>query len=219
MLTARSIFRTVFRLSRDSKSLGVLAVSIVAHVRRQPDATPGAVVTHTRLFWCCMLLLHVAAVPPLLAGLGGGSESHAELSALARLLGLSASAVFFVLKIIDVPRLRMKPGWRSRATAILVIALLHVGVVERAVEGEVELSAAHPGVVLFAAAAWRFDALRHGLRRLLVDSVPIRLLRRRDHLGGMFRGRSLEWAFMPLLLFFVPSYAGPRAPPCHLTTF
>lgn len=166
------------------------------------------------VFWCAVLVLHAAAIPALIGSVGSGADLEATIWMIVRLVGLLISAIFFVLKIVDVPWLRLKPGWRSAATAVIICGLLHVGVVERAMEGESPLSpAAHPGVVLFVAAAWRIDAVCHGLRRLLPTLASARLTRRRRRESDPCRTRSWESALRPALLFFVPSFAGPRAPP------
>ena len=185
---------------------------------RQPNKTPGVSkpnrwLSADRLFWCSMLVVHAAALPAVWGSVALAGGSDGEVVALVRLLGLLASSAFFVLKLVDVSWLRLKPGWRSMATAILLIGLLHVGVLDRAVEGELAFSASHPGLVLFVAAAWQCEGLRRRLFWIVSRLTPVRVLRRRERADRPICGRLLEYAFQPLMLRFVPSFTDPRAPP------
>ncbi len=165
-----------------------------------------------RTLWAAILVMHLAAVPTVIGAVFFGQGDQQSIAAFTRLAGLLASAAFFVLKIIDLPCLRLKPGWRSTATALLIIGLLHLGVVERAIEGEVALSPHHLGVVLFAVAI--------GQARV---TVPVtRWLRRFSAAPGLWRlrrhaperlGHAWSQVWLALLSFFTPAVVGPRPPP------
>lgn len=123
-----------------------------------------------RLGWLLMLVVHVGAILESWRALLGG-PAGAGTGALLRALALSGLAAFFVLKFIDVRWLRLAGGWRSKVAATIVVALLHVGVVERATGIEADLSPAHVGVVLFVAGAVdsrRLLRLTSALRRLFI---------------------------------------------------
>lgn len=171
-----------------------------------------------RVFWFCLLLLHVPAVPSVWEEVAAGGDA-APFWAVLRLAGLCASAVFFVLKVIDLPWLRLKPGPRAAVTAVLIVALLHVGVVERTIQAETELSPARAGLVLFAGTVWPVEGLKRGLK--LVPRV-VALARSactdRQLRGHVYCRQLWESVLQPAARFVIPSYRGPRAPPCPLAT-
>ena len=158
------------------------------------------------LFWFCLLLLHVPAVPSVWEEVAAGGDA-APFWAVLRLAGLCASAVFFVLKVIDLPWLRLKPGPRAAVTAVLIVALLHVGVIERTIRGETELSPARAGLVLFGL------QLVPRVVALARSACTDRQLR-----GHVYCRQLWESVLQPAARFVIPSYAGPRAPPCPLAT-
>lgn len=165
-----------------------------------------------RVLWAGILILHVAAVPAVIGAMLEGSGDAGGVAALTRLLGLLASAGFFVLKIIDLPCLRLKPGWRSTATALLIIGLLHWGVIEEAISGEVTISPSHLGVVLFVVAVGQT-----GIR------VPVvRWLRRFRAAPSLWRlkrqaperlGHAWSHVWLALDGLCTPIIVGPRPPP------
>ena len=162
-----------------------------------------------RAFWVAMFLLHVPGLLAALEALLTGSTPELFLAGL-RVAGLSLSASFFVLKMIDVRWLRLRPGWRSLVTAVIATAVLHVGVLERAVESELACSPAHVGVVLFVGAAGQVARLERRLRALN-DALPRRHTRK-PALDLCWQ-RALVYLLPLPLLAYVPSYSGPRAPP------
>jgi hypothetical protein len=113
-----------------------------------------------------MLVFHVGAIRSAWFALDGLSGDAEWLSSGFRFLILIGSAVFFALKIADVSWLRLKPGWRSAISSLVIVALLHVSVVDRAVEGELSYSPVHLGVVFFVGSLVEFDGLRQGVLRI-----------------------------------------------------
>ena len=128
--------------------------------------------------------MHVAALPVAVSALAAPADIASKAVTGLRFAGLVLSIVAFVLKIIDVRWLRIKPGWRSIILALLVIGLLHVGVIERAMHGEAMLDPTHLGLVLIAGSAWRIAASKRSLTQLLT------------HLGTHHRRRT-----SPLVLY------------------
>jgi len=122
--------------------------------------------TIKRAFWLFMLVFHVGAIRSAWCALDGLSGDAEWLSTGSRFLALIGSAVFFALKIADVSWLRLKPGWRSAVSSLVIVALLHVNVVDRAVEGELSYSPVHLGVVLFVGTLVEFDVLRRAVQRI-----------------------------------------------------
>ena len=164
-----------------------------------------------RLFWLSMFLVHAAALPALWSASGGEADFAVRLSLWSRLVALTASAGFFALKIIDVSWLRLKPGWRSGVAAVVVIALVHVGVVDRAVSGDLQYDSVHLGVVFFVGAWWQAETIKRLLGLALASLTPVR--GRRPLRFGLRLGRAWEAAFQPLELVCIPSSIGPRSPP------
>ena len=119
-----------------------------------------------RAFWLFMLVFHVWAIRSAWFALDGLPGDAEWLSSGFRFLVLIGSAVFFALKIADVSWLRLKPGWRSAISSLVIVALLHVSVVDRAVEGELSYSPVHLGVVLFVGSLVEFDGLRRAMLRV-----------------------------------------------------
>ena len=161
------------------------------------------------LFWLAMFLLHVPGLLASLEALLTGSTSDLFLAGV-RVVGLSLSAGFFLLKMADVAWLRLRPGWRSFVAALIATAVLHVGMLERAVDSELACSPAQMGVVLFVGAAGQ--AVRLGKRlRALQDALP-RSGARKPALEACWQ--RMVHCTLPLpLIACVPSYSGPRAPP------
>lgn len=120
-----------------------------------------------RVFWLALLLMHVAALPVAVSALSAPADIASKAVTGLRFAGLVLSIVFFVLKIIDVRWLRLAPGWRNVVLAVLVIGLLHVGVVERAMQGDAMLDPTHLGLALIAGSAWRIAASKRSLSQLL----------------------------------------------------
>jgi len=122
--------------------------------------------TIKRAFWLVILVFHVGAIRSVWVALEGMSVDGEWLSSGFRFLALIGSAVFFALKIADVSWLRLRPGWRSAISSLVIVALLHVSVVDRVIEGELSYSPVHLGVVLFIGSLVEFDGLRRAMLRL-----------------------------------------------------
>jgi len=166
-----------------------------------------------RLFWLSLLLLHGAAIPTLWEEFAGGASIAARLALFVRVTGLALSAAFFILKIVDVPWLRMRGGGRGVVTAVVIVALLHVGVLDRAVaDTDFAADPSHLGLILFIGTIWQLDTIRRLIRTFMRLLVPIRLQRRHHRVASC--GQRI-WAILhaPVDLYLTPFYAGPRAPP------
>ncbi len=127
-----------------------------------------------RAFWAAMFLLHVG---PALASWGSIGNSADVLAELLRSGFLLASAVFFVLKFVDVPWLRVKPGWRTSVASLIIIGLLHVGILDRATGGQMAYSHGHVGVVLIVSGLLGCDTVLRilaGLMKRRIVSVRLR---------------------------------------------
>ena len=165
-----------------------------------------------RVVWAGILALHLAAVPGVIGAMLEGSGDAGGLATLTRLLGLLASAGFFVLKIIDLPCLRLKPGWRSTATALLIVGLLHWGVIEQAVFGEVTVSPSHLGVVLFVVAVGQ-TGIRVPVARWLRRFRPAPSLWRFKRHAPERLGHAWSHVWLAFISLCTPIIVGPRPPP------
>ncbi len=133
-----------------------------------------------------------------------------------RLVALVLSAAFFVLKIIDVECLRLNGDWRSVVCIVVLVGLMHVGVIDRALGSDLTSDNAHIGFVVFAGIIrWR-AAIKRALCHVLSVVFAIRLLWR-QHAGTRLIFKWLlsrvDEIIARLSQTFLPSYAGPRAPP------
>ncbi|GJM26419.1 MAG: hypothetical protein DHS20C16_28340 [Phycisphaerae bacterium] len=163
-----------------------------------------------------MLVMHGIAIPSLIATTRSAHGLPELLGPMIRLAGLSASAAFFVLKIIDVPCLRLNTDWRSIVCVVLIIGLMHVGVIDRALGGDLSTDGAHIGFVVFAGLVrWR-AAIKWAMCHILGLLLAIRLLRHRT--DGQTFGSGLTLTRVDAIIArlsqtFLPSFSGPRAPP------
>ncbi len=162
-----------------------------------------------RAFWALMLLLHLG---PVVAAFYSASFGTTTEVPILRFFVLLVSSSFFVLKLIDVPCLRLRPGWRSAVAAVLVVVLLHVGVARRALNGEANVSPAPWAALLVFGSVLDPRVVRRVIRRL--SNWWAALLRESGHalLHCLVR-RGWESEPHPLLSMCFVSRAGPRAPP------
>lgn len=120
-----------------------------------------------RIFWMGMLGMHLIPILTL-SGLVGGEAGGPDR--ILRLALLLASAAFFALKIVDVRWLRVKPGWRSTVMSLLVVALLHVGVLERSAGVDLHSPIPASQMIMLAGGVAAAEMLRRIIR--LVQSIP-----------------------------------------------
>lgn len=119
-----------------------------------------------RLFWVLLLVLHVSPLVGVLRAIFAFDSTENVAAALWRAGLLGASAAFFLLKVVDVSWLHLGPSWRARVSATIVVALLHVGVMDRAVSGTDDISSAPIAVMLGASGAACLSGPRRWLRRI-----------------------------------------------------
>jgi hypothetical protein len=86
-----------------------------------------------RAAWLGLVFLHVQGVASTWSQFAGPSL---DVLALLRCVAMASATVFFVLKIVDVPVLRFRPGWRSPVVFTLVVLLMHLGVIDRAMQSQ-----------------------------------------------------------------------------------
>lgn len=165
-----------------------------------------------RVFWASLMLVHFSAlrvVDLLVSGVGPETKEQSALQAIA----LVAAAWFCLLKTIDIPWLRGNPGWRPKIAATIIVALLHVSVIERATGQDSAFSPAHLGVFLIAVTVANgrvvADWMRRAARRAGSTShVPTRPLPQPEPFG-----LAAAAAFEPLRLYLRAGPLGLRAPP------
>ncbi len=156
-----------------------------------------------RAFWAIMLAAHT---PAWLAALGLRAGGNEEFDAL-RTAGLTLSQVLFVLALIEVRWLRLKPGRRTWLVLLLSIALLHAGVVERTLRDAPHAELAIPAEVGFLACIAAVVAVAYVFRigRSSGDGVRPRLSR--------LTLQSLQAYLPPRFLLLVSAVSVNRAPP------
>jgi len=167
-----------------------------------------------RLFWAALLVMHLSALGSEWEALGAISGSDAWGTSVLRTLALVASATFFALKIVDVPWLRLQPGWRSVVASLVVIGLLHLNVLERVTRTELSSGPAPLGIVLFAGTLIESDRLRRALSRLpSIADAALRLNMHPQRFVCGLTGPAWDDAFKPRLMRIITQSVPLRAPP------
>ena len=166
-----------------------------------------------RLFWLSMFLLHGPGFVSLLGSLWAGAPDASYPWSVVRLVALVLSACFFLLKIVDVPWLRLAPGWRSAVAAVLVVGIIHAGAIERMADGDLSCSPTHLTVVFFVGTAWQVDRITRVLRlfRSALAGAHAAYPTQRDR--DIRPDLTSDLVRRLLSAFFIPAYMGPRAPP------
>lgn len=122
--------------------------------------------SYWRLFWAVVLLLHAPLTINVFSSLVGG-DTPVRWSSL---LLLSLSNLFFILEIGYAYSFRLLSDRRKVATFLVVIALLHVGMIERGMPDFVQNADLHYWMLLTTAAAiscrWLLFVLTSSWQRL-----------------------------------------------------
>ena len=169
-----------------------------------------------RLFWLFMLVIHVGAVRSAVSSLVQPGVENDRAIGLGRLLILSASAAFFVLKVVGVSWLRLKPGWRSWLASGLVVALLHVQVMKRASDGALDLAPTSTVAVLVFGTILESQILFRGWRRLLKAWVRWKELSSRVIVQAWAFARFLFYDdYLPPRPHILANLVCPRPPPAR----
>lgn len=143
-----------------------------------------------RAFWLLMIALHVRGI----LSAGHLFAVDRDILALIRFVAMTAATVFFSLKVIDLACLRLRPGWRSPVTLVLIVLLMHVGVIDRAIGEQWTVLCGRPVAACFLAAVLpptlvaglgAVNRLWVRLAALLAAMRPVRL--------------SVRWAGRPVL--------------------
>ena len=166
-----------------------------------------------RLVWISLLLLHFGPMRSITAQLAQEAQAQFTPATLFRLISLCFWSLFFVLKIVDVAWLRLKPGWQSRIAAMVVVGFIHAGVIERVVAGDSGVTPVQFGFILSAAVSAKGEAVRRRLTFLgsMGSSAAASSARALKGLRGRFIG--LHELLRTPPDHFVPSFARLRAPP------
>lgn len=166
-----------------------------------------------RLFWLVMLLFHVGAIRAAWSGLFDPTAAPDWALGGIRLAVLIASAAFFALKIADVAALRLKSGWKPLVASIVVVALLHVNVLERAVESDSPYSPAPIAAMAIVGALVESSTLRRGLVRLSARLFRDESVRCRSAVPSILASRRTARERIPYQLMSISGLLLPRPPP------
>jgi len=171
-----------------------------------------------RLLWVVLLAIHAGAVPAAVRGLPFFSDATFDASTVFRFAGLLLAAAFCLLKVADVPWLRIRPGWRGSVSIAVVLALLHVSVLHRARDGDVALAPSQVGVFLFVGTSLNLDLARRSLRVLVAElrATHDRGAADRPLCGATYASAPL-WS--PIGLDSLTSPLAPRPPPHFALSF
>lgn len=182
-------------------------------IRTEDRRTARAWSGPRRACWTLLTAIHAVAVPAALFTLLVRESLDAYF--ILRFLGLLGATAFCALKAVDVRWLRTPRGWRSKAAAAAIIALLHISVLERATGREIAFTPAHLGVFLCGALFAPSDVfaeIRRVARRVCEVISPALSSARPIHAFAAFAGTP------PLAPCPNPPLAmrrSPRAPPAR----
>jgi len=176
--------------------------------RRKGSTSQVGRSTLRRAFWVALLVLHTLALPSLVTTAASASVTE-QLALVPRIAGLPLSAVFFALKFLDVSWLRARQDWRRVVAAVLIVALLHVGVIDRALTGQAGADLDHMPWVFVGA------ILGTGLliRRLLAEMAVRFPSRAVDGPPAHFFAGAVHRAWRPHESVAHVLFAALRAPP------
>lgn len=166
-----------------------------------------------RLFWLVMLLFHVGAIRSAWTALVDSSVTPDWALGGMRLAILLASAAFFALKMADISALRLTSGWRPLVASIVVVALLHGNVLDRAVESDSPHAPAPLAAMALVGALVESSTLRRGLVRLSARLLGDDSTVRRSTPPSIFAARRTARERIPHQLMLISGLLLPRPPP------
>ena len=166
-----------------------------------------------RLFWLVMLLFHFGAIRAAWSALFGDSTQADWAIGGLRLFVLVASAAFFTLKMADVACLRLRPGWRSLIASLVVVALLHVNVLDRAAASDSPYAPAPVVVLALVGALVESSTLRRGLLRFVHLALGEQDQDSRARSLSLFRVLHVREPRTPFQIMLVSGLLLPRPPP------
>ena len=184
---------------------GIVEVAVLTMSRRIAKyfASPGHL---TRLaFWAAMFVGHI---PSLTASIVDSVNGE---SGLVRLILNLATQIFFVLKIVDVPWLRLPSERRAMLSFCLIVLLLHGGVAQRMVSDDAAVVDPWQAIVLAGGCAALISARLSGTHR---NHTAARVTRNRVRalLTEVFK-RAEAVIAPPRFLLLARSSSVNRAPP------
>lgn len=168
------------------------------------DALPEAN-GYWRLAWLLMLLLHLIPLAVRTIGAAPNEEADASVVSPLRAAFLFLSSAFFVLKIMDVPWLRFRTDGRATISWLVIVSVLHLGVLNRAID---EIGVPSDGslqIVLFVGGAVAAATTLCLLNRSAVGKSTRPLM-------GVSIHSPLDWCAIFHSLCWI-SRTCPRAPP------
>jgi len=195
--------------------LEYLIVTRRVHRTNPISLFPLATQAAYKLFWIVMLLVHAGAIVSVCQQIFTGAASDSLSGLLVRAFVLLVSAALFALKLADVRWLRINSGWRSSVGSLIIVALLHVGAVQRAVNDDLLIAPIEVGAVVILGSALGIDELR----RRLVPLIALAFVRvgqsRIQHHSILARLRCRLWdnEIKPLISAFLTLVVPTRAPP------
>lgn len=166
-----------------------------------------------RIFWAVMLFAHLGGIRSAWVSLFDSAASPDWAMGGLRLVVLAASAVFFALKIADLPVLRLKPGWRPFVASCVVVALMHVNVIEHAANGDSPYSPAPMAAMALVGALVESSTLRRAVLRLSTQLLSEDPRVRRIATPSVFAARHADESRAPYQLMLISGLLLPRPPP------
>lgn len=166
-----------------------------------------------RAAWLIMLLGHM---PAMIQAWSSWLSSASSAGDLFRCITLTPCVLLFVLKVIDVPWLRVARDGRGVLTMTVAVALLHAGVIQRV---SLHLTDLETSAIETTLAGGLLAALAGAVRRMRrFEFGDCRKLRRRTHADLVcILNREIFSLLRPRFQLLVRACGVNRAPPAQFS--
>ncbi len=164
-----------------------------------------------RLFWAAVLLLHAPITINVFSAFWQGGESVRWSSILL----LTLSNLFFIAEIAYAYSLRLLSDRRKLITFLVVIALLHVGLIERGMPEFIHDADLNYWLFVTSAGLLSWTTFRRILESARVRIAASRLLDLGRDAPRQWYARDSLPHCRPRQSFFGILHLPPRAPPAH----
>jgi len=176
---------------------------------RQPAASQNRRKSYWRLLWAAVLLLHA----PITIGVFSAIWTQSGPIRWSSVLLLTLANAFFVFEVVCAYSLRILSDRRKVITFLVVIALLHVGVIERAMPDFVHNADIQYWLLLASASVASIAVMLRVLRAISLKIATALATNQHPHASRDRYARrvDLEHGFRSAV--FGPLWTPPRAPP------
>lgn len=176
---------------------------------RQPTASQNRRQSYWRLLWAAVLLLHA----PITIGVFSTIWTQSGPIRWSSVLLLTLANAFFVLEVVCAYSLRILSDRRKVITFLVVIALLHVGVIERAMPDFVRDADIQYWLLLATASVASVALMLRALRAISLKFATVPATNQNPHAPRNRYACAVDLEHGFRLAVFGPLWTPPRAPP------